>query len=152
MKTVSRTRWAAILLLAVAALGATGHSIFAQLNALSQQEANISTKPRERVREGTVLNDVPGVFKLTGDRATFYPTDGSARYGGLENQSLERVANVISEDPTALEWLVSGNVTEYKGNNYLLVSRAILKSKPSTIGKGATKPAKAPRPSAMSGR
>ena len=96
-------------------------------------------KVKDRLREGTELVNVPGTFKLTGDRATFYPADGSGRFGGLENQSLERVATVIGEDPSPLEWLVTGTITEYKGNNYILVTRAILKSKPAALGKPAAR-------------
>jgi hypothetical protein len=99
-------------------------------------------RPKERLREGTELVNVLGSFKLTGDRATFYPADGSGRFGGLENQTLERVAMVIGEDPSLLEWLVTGTITEYKGNNYILVTRAILKSKPSALGKPVGKPQK----------
>jgi hypothetical protein len=140
------------MLVAALVLGLAHRTILAQLDVLTDRDSGTASKPRERVREGTMLNDVLGTFKLTGDRATFFPADGSARYGGLENQALERVANVIGEDPEALEWLVSGTVTEYKGNNYLLVSRAILKSKPSAIGKAATKPANATVRSAVTGR
>jgi hypothetical protein len=93
------------------------------------EEPPAHVRPRNRVREGTELKDALGTFRLTGDRATFILADGSARFGGLENLNLERVANVIAGDPSPLEWVVSGVVTEYKGNNYLLVTRAILKSK-----------------------
>jgi hypothetical protein len=105
-------------------------------------ELPIETMPsngrqRNRLREGTELQDALGTFRLTGDRATFILADGSARFGGLENLSLERVANVIAGDPSPLEWIVSGVVTEYKGNNFLLVTKAILKTKAS----GADRPA-----------
>ncbi len=102
--------------------------------------ANLANRPKDRLREGTELLDVPGSFKLTGDRATFYPADGSGRLGGLENQTLERVATVIGEDPRPMEWLVTGSVTEFKGNNYILVTRAILKTKPSAPAKPGEKP------------
>jgi hypothetical protein len=59
----------------------------------------------------------------------FYAESG-VRYGGLENLNLERVASVINENPEQLQWSVSGTITEYRGANYLLVSRATLKSKP----------------------
>lgn len=91
--------------------------------------AAAANRSRNRLREGTDLKDAVGSFRLTGDRATFILADGSARFGGLENLTLERVVNVLAGDPTPLEWIVSGHVTEYKGNNYLLITRAILKSK-----------------------
>jgi len=95
-------------------------------------EATAPTTPaktKDRLREGTELVDVTGHFKLTGDRATFYLADGSARFNGLENLTLERVSTVIAEDPTPMERIVTGKITEFKGNNYLLITRAILKAK-----------------------
>jgi hypothetical protein len=86
-------------------------------------------KPLEKQREGTTLTNVTGYFRLTGDRAMFYAETG-ARYGGLENLNLERVASAINDNPEQLQWSVSGTVTEYRGTNYLLVSRATLKAKP----------------------
>lgn len=117
-------RWSSVLLIALL-LGVTAHSI-AELPMEASPSVN---RQRNRLREGTELTDALGTFRLTGDRATFTLADGSARFSGLENLTLERVANVIGGDPSPLEWVVSGVVTEYKGNNYLLVTRAILKSK-----------------------
>lgn len=88
-----------------------------------------SEKQANRAREGTMLVDVVGHFKLAGDRATFYATQGNARYGGLENLNLERIAIVVSENPDELEWCVSGQVTEYRGSNYVLITKAVLKTK-----------------------
>jgi hypothetical protein len=98
-----------------------------------------SSRSKDRVREGTELQDVLGTFRLTGDRATFYPADGTGKFGGLENQTLERVATVIAADPASMEWLVTGTVTEFRGNNYILVTRAILKAKPSSLTKPASR-------------
>ena len=98
-----------------------------------------SGKPKDRVREGTELQDVLGTFRLTGDRATFYPADGTGKFGGLENQTLERVATVIAADPASMEWLVTGTITEFRGNNYILLTRAILKAKPSSLTKPANR-------------
>ena len=43
---------------------------------------------------------------------------------------------------TQTETTITGTITEYKGNNYILVTRAILKSKPSALGKPTGKPQK----------
>jgi len=100
-------------------------------------------KKEHRRREGTVLVDVVGSFKFSGDRATFCAADTGACFAGLENLALERVTQVIGDYPEQLQWSVCGTVTEYRGANYLLLSRAILKSKP--VVKPAVKrlPAKA---------
>jgi hypothetical protein len=89
----------------------------------------------QRFREGHKLVDEVGYFTLSGDRATFYTVEGGLRLGGLENLNLERVVQRIDDSsvassPNQLRWQVNGIVTEYRGSNYLLVTRAILLSKP----------------------
>ena len=139
-RQVDATCWSVVLLCAfVCGLVYSVLAIGATQDAANTPE-NLANTPKDRLREGTELVDVPGSFKLTGDRATFYLADGSGRLDGLENQTLERVATVIGEDPRPMEWLVTGSVTEFKGNNYILVTRAILKAKPSAAGKSGGKP------------
>jgi hypothetical protein len=98
-------------------------------------------KPAQRIREGTPLEDVMGQFKMLGDRATFYVKDSTAKYNCLENLNLERVTNQLAENPEVHDWTVSGQITEYRGANYLLLSRAILKSKPTGGSPRAKRPA-----------
>lgn len=95
-------------------------------------------KIQQRLREGTALSDVQGHFELTGDRARFQPSDKSGPFGCLENLNLDRVTQTIRDNYDRLEWSVSGTITEYRGANYLLISRAILKSRPAA-GKGGKK-------------
>jgi hypothetical protein len=96
----------------------------------------------QREREGTTLVDVPGHFKLTGDRATFFPAGSDAHYTGLENLNLERIAIAISDIPEQIPWVISGTITEYRGANYLLVTKAILKNAPAqNRAAGSTEPA-----------
>lgn len=81
-----------------------------------------------RLREGVELTAIGGTFKSTGDRITFYPDDRSDSLRALENQTLERIWSVLQET-SEREWTVSGVVTEYRGSNYLLVTRAVVKAK-----------------------
>ena len=67
----------------------------------------------------------------------FVPANGNARFIVLENLNLERIARVLGDDPDARQWSVTGSITEYRGGNYLLVTRAILKSRART---GAPQP------------
>lgn len=130
LRSVPRSRPRLLAALALAAAAAA---------ALAANEAT-SSKPTEtapgarvaggpRLREGTTLVDVPGYFRMLGDRATFYTADGKERFGGLENLNLERISVAMDETPDQLEWIVSGVITEYKGSNHLLVTRAVLKTK-----------------------
>ena len=83
----------------------------------------------QRLREGSALTDVLGYFELTADGATFRSLDGKARLVGLQNLNLQRIAEAVREHPDRLEWVVSGTVTEYRGANFLLIKRALLKTR-----------------------
>lgn len=85
-------------------------------------------KEDDRIREGTELDEQLGVFRLTGDRITFFTEMGTGRFVVLENLALERVARVITDNPNQLKWFVTGTMTEYQGLNYLLIERAVLKT------------------------
>ncbi len=82
----------------------------------------------DRQREGTRLIDVTGRFEIAGDRVTFFPTAGRESYRLLENLSLERVAQVLSESRSRQEWTVSGTLTEFRGANYLLLTKAVIRA------------------------
>jgi hypothetical protein len=81
-----------------------------------------------RVREGTEIVDQLGYFRITGGRVVFVTDDGKRRFVGLENLNLERIARTVADSPQPLRWGVTGTITEYRGANFLLVRRAILKS------------------------
>ena len=88
-----------------------------------------NTERREqRLREGTVLVDVVGYFKRTGDRAMFYKSGEKHGLGVLENLNLQRVIDRITDNSGQLEWVLTGTVTEFKNRNYLLVDRVVLKN------------------------
>jgi hypothetical protein len=82
-----------------------------------------------RWREGSKLVDVVGQFKVSGDRAAFHPADGKNRFLCLENLNSERVARIITESPEALDWIVQGTITEFRGENYLLISQAVIRTR-----------------------
>jgi hypothetical protein len=80
------------------------------------------------LREGTEWIDQRGQFRVTGDRVTFFPADGSGRLIVLENLNLQRITRVLSENAIPLDWKVSGLVTECRGSNYLFIRSAVLKT------------------------
>ena len=83
------------------------------------------TGAQQRMREGQPLVNAIGRFS-GGDRYTF-KTEGSS-FRVLENLNLERIATVVEDDAQA-QWLISGTITEFRGANYLLITRAVLKDK-----------------------
>lgn len=80
-----------------------------------------------RLREGEKIVDAVGEFQKSGERFTFSLQDNKTTIRVLENLSLERVARAIEDDPTSRLWTTSGVITEFKGENYLLITRAVLK-------------------------
>lgn len=82
-----------------------------------------------RLREGSKITDQAGEFQKSGDRYSFYPKEGKGSLRVLENLSLERVARTMEDDPAPRLWNVTGVVTEYQGENFLLISRATLKAR-----------------------
>ena|SRR5438477_944459 len=87
-------------------------------------------KASERLREGTRLVDVVGTFQsIGGESVTFTPgAPGSNKdsFRVLENLALQRVSQVLDENKGARQWTVSAEVTEYKGNNYLLLKKIVV--------------------------
>jgi hypothetical protein len=101
-------------------------------------DSNQEDKPEaadraDRVREGTKWQNERGVFTLVGDRVTF--TRHGQNYTVLENLNLERVVKTIEENRTVtdadtLEWNVDATVTEFRGANFVLVTRSVLVARP----------------------
>ena len=82
-----------------------------------------------RLREGSTLQDEPGVFQDMGDRIVFRSRSRKTPLTVLENLALERISTALEEDRTPREWTVSGVVTEFRGANYLLVGRALRRAR-----------------------
>lgn len=78
-------------------------------------------------REGTPVVELLGHFNVQGERVSFQSHDQSLSLVALENLALERISRQVAETPKLLTWAVTGSITEYRGQNFLLVSRAQLK-------------------------
>ena len=85
-------------------------------------------KSAERQREGTRLIDQSGRFEFAGDQVAFFPADGKDSFRVLENLALERISRILSESRTKHDWTISGTLTEFRGGNYLLITKAAIKS------------------------
>lgn len=96
---------------------------------MSNLADSAASREEFRLREGAVLQDEPGVFQDTGDRIVFQARSRKAPLTVLENLALERISAALEEDRTPRQWTVSGVVTEYRGGNYLLISRALRRAR-----------------------
>jgi hypothetical protein len=95
-----------------------------------QTPVNPQSTPRQ-IREGEMVEFV-GALELSGDRAVFYPQEGGEPLRLLENLALERVTRLLRETHAERQWLVSGEITEYRGANFLLLHKAVQRATPST--------------------
>jgi hypothetical protein len=86
-------------------------------------------KSAERLRENTRLVDVTGVFQSVGaDSVTFSPTGSKEAYRLLQNLALERLSRTLEENRGSRPGMASGIITEFRGSNYLLITKAIFQS------------------------
>ncbi len=92
------------------------------------QPKQAGEKGLRRLREGTIVSDQSGYFREDGDGATFI-ADAGIEFGALPNLNLERVVRLLksSDEPNSIRWSVNGEVTEFTGRNFLLISRAAYK-------------------------
>lgn len=119
----SHSRWSLhLLVVLLAVVGAVCVTSWLTADDLAQPPGAIAPKSQLR-REGTELRDEPGRFLSVGNRQTFVSADG-ASYVVLENLNLERVVKIVAASPDAVDWFISGKISEYQGANYLLISRA----------------------------
>ncbi|MDR3110796.1 MAG: hypothetical protein LBU65_14095 [Planctomycetaceae bacterium] len=98
-----------------------------------QAEVPVAAKPDEkkvppkRIREGTELNGEKVFFRQNGTRTVLYfVNNNQRRYACLENLTLERVLKSIETKPEHKFWKVNGKFTEFRGENYILLTRAVV--------------------------
>ena len=83
-------------------------------------------KAAEKLREGTRLTDEIGGFTRVSERVSFAPAGGREPLRCLENLALERISRAIDESQGQRQWVVSGVITEFRGANFLLVTKAVI--------------------------
>ncbi|GAB6186585.1 hypothetical protein [Thermopirellula anaerolimosa] len=79
-----------------------------------------------RLREGTTLRGLVGSIRPVGDRWTLFLSQRDERYILLENLALERILRTNASFTESPDWTVDGTVTEFRGQNYLLIEKALI--------------------------
>ena len=87
-------------------------------------------KAAQRAREGSLLTEESGSFEFVGERVVFVPAGSRDSFRVLENLALERIVRELGDGRDQRNWIVSGQFTEYKGANYLLVVKSQIKTTP----------------------
>ena len=127
MKRMRKVRVVIPLLITLCLWLASSGASFAWLQQptppVQQEASQAPAKSEERYREGTQLEKVRGRFQADFDRVEFLPEKGDSTWLVLENLTLQRVEDELT-DEVELGWEVDGMVTEYNGRNYLLLERA----------------------------
>jgi hypothetical protein len=106
--------------LAISANVATKNGSVSDSTTLAQEQGAGSQKSKI-LREGTSVPEMVGIFRIVGDRAQFVERESNRTFRCLENLMLQRVHQVIGDEPNETAWTVSGQVTEFKGENFLLI-------------------------------
>lgn len=97
----------------------TGEASFAK-DALAMQPAY-----RTNLDEGTKLPEMLGVFGFSEHRFKFVELRGEHReFICLENSALERVQQASQEESHDCAWIITGSVTQFRGENYLFIDSA----------------------------
>jgi len=84
----------------------------------------------QRLREGTVFKDMHVFFRQTGDRTVLYTVGDNQRFTCLENLALERILTTIQEKPERQFWKIGGEFTEFRGENFVFIRRAVIAQPP----------------------
>jgi hypothetical protein len=124
---------------AIAPPGATDRSSKLDASSALHSESKLG-----RIREGSKLIDQIGEFQKSGETSTggalvvhFYSKELHGPMRVLENLALERVVRTLDDNPAIWLWSVTGVVTEFHGENYLLITRAVLKAHPKSTPVGS---------------
>lgn len=91
------------------------------------EKSVVSGSSLHRVREGSRVVNQLGEFHDAGERIAFYPDGTKKPLLLLENLALERVSRDLEQGTR--KWSVTGTITEYRGSNYLLIERALMKQR-----------------------
>ncbi|HBT76838.1 MAG TPA: hypothetical protein DEB39_07900 [Planctomycetaceae bacterium] len=89
---------------------------------------------RKKIREGATVQGQIAVFRQIGNRVSVFISPGNERYTCLENLCLERVLRVLRENTDQVFWKIDGQFTEFQGENFFLLRRAVLSPTGSATG------------------
>jgi hypothetical protein len=87
----------------------------------------------KRQREGTAFKGKYVFFRQTGERFVLYTVEDNQRYTCLENLALERILTASLENPDRQFWKIDGEFTEFRGENFILIRRAVIAQDPASI-------------------
>lgn len=96
--------------------------------ASADERPNLKEMNEEKslIREGTSLAEARGRFKPVNERFIFIDESTGKPLTCLENLMLQRIHSFLKDDEGGRQrWSVSGKITEFNGENFLWLDRAI---------------------------
>ena len=68
-----------------------------------------------------------GTFQAAGaDSVSFLVNGNKESYRVLQNLALQRVSFALEDNRALRQWIISGTITEFRGQNYLLLTKAVI--------------------------
>ena len=94
------------------------------------------THRTQRIREGTAFKDmfVTILHQADGRTVAYTIENNQRRFECLKNLTLERVLTTMQEKPERQHWKIAGEFTEFHGENFILIRRAVVAYPPATNG------------------
>jgi hypothetical protein len=92
------------------------------------QDSTSAKVASTRLREGREVRDPQATFQLSGERLNCVLPSLQTTVTVLENLTLERAFEIMTQHDETATWEVEGLITEYQGRNYLLLRRAVVNS------------------------
>lgn len=80
---------------------------------------------RKTIREGARIESQAVQARTAGDKMLLEVEGENKTYEGLENLALQRIAQALQEDSSDSRWIVSGQITEFRDQNFLLLERVL---------------------------
>jgi len=87
------------------------------------KDMRVASKPL-LLREGSEVVRALAKCRASGDKLVLEFRETGRMMAALENLAAQRVLKAVVEDPSNVEWIVSGSVTEFNGRNYLYLKQA----------------------------
>ncbi len=114
------TRWSFLLTIGFSALVVLPYGFTEEASSPTSQS---NTDTSDRFREGTRVVGLSGTFSENGRRWMMHAENSGPTFRILENLTLQRIANAITDDAQDNFWKVSGILTEFQNENFLLIDR-----------------------------
>ena len=88
-----------------------------------QPPTEASREPGKLIREGSRIESKMMLVRSGGENLVLENEEDKQTFEALENLALERVLQAVRADSSDKRWLVTGQVTEYRGRNFIFLER-----------------------------